>query len=88
MNSWERDRMQLLRDIIKLPLDDDEEDMVNKRRFLKKNSYVSRHWSTFSTEYALMLSKSSNSEAIGVNKGEFEVSQYGNMINTMSWSFK
>lgn len=88
MNSWEQDRKRLLKQIIKLPLDDDDDELVCKHRFLKKNSYISRRWSSFSSEYALSLGPNVDSDALGVNKNEYDVCQYGTLINTMGWLFK
>lgn len=87
LNSWDRDRRSLLKRKIILPLDDDLEDVVYKRRFLKKDHHISRYWSNFSTEHALDLS-SRETVALGVNKGEYSVCQYGVMVNSCGWAFK
>ena len=88
MNSTIRSlREFLIKSTVKLALDDDNRDLVNKRRFLSKKYYLSRSYSRFSSECMVDLSPDGR-DVFGVNKEECSVSKYGHDMNRMSLRFK
>jgi len=84
MTKSERSLKKRMRLISKLPLDDDEENLVCKRRFMSKNYSVSKQWSRFSSEWCIDLTPNGR-DMFGVNKEEYMASQEGHMINRENW---
>lgn len=84
----EQKRKRRLRWLGKISLDDSEDELVLKRRFLSKKFSISNQWSKFSCEYALDINDDSTRDAYGVSKEEYSVTNMGHLINSNWWAVK
>lgn len=78
---------EVLRRLVKLPLDDDGDNQVFKRRFLNKNYHISGSWMNFSSEFCIDLSPGGR-DMFGVSNEEYCTSEESNMVNKREYLIK